>query len=188
MPSHNRHPLARLLTYTCIAALTAAITILTCRPDTAHPPEHIGTTSRIDTIINPTALPANILLPTTTTTTPPTSSAPTTTTAPADPPADIAGDDSTDSVHAAIARWFGDLYRQALAVANCESTLHPNARSGPNYGLFQINRVHADTWAQVTGTSFTSSWSDPNLNAQFARWLYDQQGWAPWACRWAAQH
>jgi hypothetical protein len=27
---------------------------------------------------------------------------------------------------------------------------------------------------------------DPNVNAAVARAIYDEQGWRPWACRWAA--
>lgn len=184
--AHPRH-LARLLAVVCVLALTAAIVIIGCQPDTAHPPECV-TASRPDVVINPTALPA---FPTTSmSTTSSTTTSATTTTTPAPPETNraptpaVAGD---DEVLAAIARWFPDLYDQAVGVANCESTMHADARAGPNYGLFQINRVHVDQWADVTGTSFASSWSDPNLNAQFARWLYDEQGWGPWACRWAAR-
>jgi hypothetical protein len=89
-------------------------------------------------------------------------------------------------VHAAIAAHFGDLYDQAIAVANCESSLDADARSPGNYGLFQINRVHADQWLEVIGQRFDDTWHDPDHNAEFARWLYDREGWRPWSCRWAA--
>lgn len=88
----------------------------------------------------------------------------------------------------AIAAHFADLYDSAVGVARCESTLNPAAVSagGGNWGLFQINRVHRDSFEAVTGRP----WSDvlnADANAQFARWLYDSSGgWGPWACKWAA--
>lgn len=94
-----------------------------------------------------------------------------------------------DDVLAAIGRHFdGDLYGQAVRVASCESTLHPDSVSagGGNWGLFQINTTHEAAFKDVTGHPWTDV-LDANLNAEFARWLYDQSGgWGPWACRWAA--
>jgi hypothetical protein len=106
---------------------------------------------------------------TTTTTAAPTT---TTTTAPADP------------VEAALQRWFGDVYAKASDVVWCESRRDPNAVSpgGGNHGLFQINNVHRSSFEQVTGVAFEDGVYDPDLNSRFARWLYDQQGWEPWAC------
>jgi hypothetical protein len=88
----------------------------------------------------------------------------------------------------AITQAFGPISDQAMRVADCESSLNPDAVSsgGGNYGLFQINTVHSGTFEQVTGHSW-SEVRDPYLNAQFAAWLYNQSGgWGPWACRWAA--
>jgi len=69
-------------------------------------------------------------------------------------------------------------------VAWCESRLDPNAVSagGGNHGLFQINNVHRESFARVTGVRFEDGRYDADLNSRFARWLYDQQGWSPWAC------
>ena len=63
----------------------------------------------------------------------------------------------------------------------------PNAVSsgGGNWGLFQINTVHRDEFESVTGHPW-SDVLDPYLNSNYAKWLYDQSGWQPWACRWAA--
>jgi hypothetical protein len=83
---------------------------------------------------------------------------------------------------------FGPLAGQATRVANCESGLNPAAvsRGGGNYGLFQINTVHAGQFQAVTGQPW-SAVTDPYANANFAAWLYNQSGgWGPWACRWAA--
>jgi hypothetical protein len=90
----------------------------------------------------------------------------------------------------AITWWFGDIgiTDQATNVAQCESTLNPDAVSsgGGNWGLFQINTVHSSNFEAVTGHSW-SEVLDPFLNAWYARYLYDSSGgWGPWACRWAA--
>jgi hypothetical protein len=90
----------------------------------------------------------------------------------------------TDPVQAAIQRWFPDIEERARAIAWCESTHNPRAVSpgGANHGLFQINDVHRPDFAPVTGTSWADGRYDPEENAQFARWLYNRQGWEPWAC------
>lgn len=113
--------------------------------------------------------------PTTTTTAAPT----TTTTAPPPPPPP-----PSSSAEAAIRHWFGDVYDKAYDVAMCESGMDPGAVSagGGNHGLFQINNVHRESFADVTGVAFEDGVYDADLNSQFARWLYDQQGWSPWAC------
>lgn len=106
---------------------------------------------------------------------------------PAPDPAPIEPAGSSSDVVQLIHDVFGALGDQATNVAHCESTLHPDARNGPNYGLFQINRVHAGQWADVIGRAFTDSWMDADANTRFARWLYDESGgWGPWSCRWAA--
>jgi hypothetical protein len=88
----------------------------------------------------------------------------------------------------AITQAFGPISDQAMRVADCESSLDPSAVSpgGGNYGLFQINSVHRDSFEQVTGRPW-SDVLDAYANSQFAAWLYNQSGgWGPWACRWAA--
>lgn len=87
----------------------------------------------------------------------------------------------------AITSAFGPVSDQAMRVAQCESGLDPNAVSsgGGNYGLFQINYVHRSSFEAVTGLPW-SSVLDPYANATYAKYLYDQSGWGPWACSWAA--
>jgi hypothetical protein len=88
----------------------------------------------------------------------------------------------------AITQSFGPISDQAMRVAQCESSLDPNAVSsgGGNWGLFQINTVHQGSFESVTGHSW-SEVLDPYLNAQFAAWLYNQSGsWSAWGCSWAA--
>jgi len=82
-----------------------------------------------------------------------------------------------------IAQVFGPTTSEATTVAHCESRLDPNARSagGGNHGLFQVNSVHRASFEQVTGQSWAAVYH-PYYNAVFAKWLYDQQGWEPWAC------
>lgn len=86
-----------------------------------------------------------------------------------------------------ISAVFTENAQSAISVADCESSLDPSAVSpgGGNHGLFQINTVHRDDFEAVTG----QPWSmvlDPYWNTVYARHLYDDQGWRPWSCRWAA--
>ena len=97
--------------------------------------------------------------------------------------------DTVSPAQDAINQNFGPIADQASRVANCESGMDPNAVSsgGGNYGLFQINRVHASDFEAVTGQPFHDGALDPYANSQYAKYLYDQSGgWGPWACRWAA--
>lgn len=78
--------------------------------------------------------------------------------------------------------------QQAINVAACESGRDMQGRldgswatNGNNYGLFQINSIHANKWPD-----FWDHWMDPTRNAQFAYDIWLAQGWWPWDCRWAA--
>nr|MDQ3294003.1 transglycosylase SLT domain-containing protein [Actinomycetota bacterium] len=88
------------------------------------------------------------------------------------------------SVEEAVQAWFADVDAQAREVARCESGLNPGAVSsgGRNHGLFQINDVHRSAFTSVTGQPWSSVYS-AYYNAQYARYLYDDAGWQPWACR-----
>lgn len=87
----------------------------------------------------------------------------------------------------AIRQNFPEASSKAIAVAQCESGLNPEAVSagGRNIGLFQINSVHQPMvqrmgyqWDQMT---------DPYVNSKVARRLYDNAGgWGPWSCRHAS--
>jgi hypothetical protein len=92
-------------------------------------------------------------------------------------------DPATDAKNT-IAGIFGDQAGEAVAIANCESHLDPAAVSsgGGNFGLFQINSVHKEAFTEVTGQPWTAVY-DAYWNAVFAKHLYDQQGWGPWACK-----
>jgi hypothetical protein len=97
--------------------------------------------------------------------------------------------DTPSAAQDAITQAFGPIADQAMNVAQCESNMDPNAvsRGGGNYGLFQINTVHADEFQSVTGQPYYNGALDPYANANYAKYLYDQSGgWGPWACRWAA--
>lgn len=96
--------------------------------------------------------------------------------------------DSPSAAQDAINQAFGPLAGEAMGVAQCESSLDPNAVSpgGGNWGLFQINTVHRSSFEAVTGHPW-SAVLDPYLNSNFAAWLYNESGgWGPWACKWAA--
>jgi hypothetical protein len=72
---------------------------------------------------------------------------------------------------------------KAVAVARCESGLNPGAVSagGIYWGLFQLGTHHRAAFEAVTG----KPWSmvlEADANSLYARWLYDQSGWAPWSC------
>lgn len=86
------------------------------------------------------------------------------------------------SLEAIIQRHFGSAAPAAIRIAECESSMNPNARSATNdHGLFQINIVHRDQFEAVTGAPWSSVY-DPELNTIYARHLYAQQGWGPWTC------
>ena len=123
-------------------------------------------------------------LSTTTTTAPPTTLPPTTAPPTTAPPAVAAAPAPSGSALEAIAAWFPDVYDQAVHVASCESSMNPGAVSagGGNHGLFQLNNVHAGSFAAVTGQAWDARYN-AYYNAQFARYLFDQSGWSPWACR-----
>lgn len=73
-------------------------------------------------------------------------------------------------------------YNKAVQVATCESDLNPAAVSpgGGNFGLFQINKVHAPELAKM-GYSW-SQITNPTVNAKLARQIYDESGWKAWSC------
>ena len=65
---------------------------------------------------------------------------------------------------------------KAIMVARCESTMNPNAYAAGNYGLMQINRIHAPRFADGDPTLFY----DPAFNIEVAHQLYMERGWQPW--------
>jgi hypothetical protein len=74
---------------------------------------------------------------------------------------------------------------EAIAVASCESGRDMNglldgnwATNGNNFGLFQINSVHASKWPD-----FYDNWMDPTRNIQFAFEIWSDSGWYPWHCQ-----
>jgi hypothetical protein len=68
---------------------------------------------------------------------------------------------------------------EALRVMWCESGGRAWAVGrGSNYGLFQINQVHASRFA-----NFWNAWMDPVSNVQWAYSIWARQGWRPWGCR-----
>lgn len=102
---------------------------------------------------------------------------------PAPAPAPTPVNAAPGSVQDIIARNFGGQTSKAIAVARCESGLNPGAMSpgGGNHGLFQINNVHSGTFQSVTGAPWSARY-DAETNTRFAKWLYNQSGWGPWAC------
>ena len=116
-----------------------------------------------------------------TTTVPP---APTTTTTTA--PRPVTPPPAPGTVQAVITEVFGAHGNAAIGVARCESGLNPGAisRGGGNWGLFQINKVHAKRVANMG-----YAWEDlldARVNAIVAKSIFDESGWRPWACRHAA--
>ena len=91
------------------------------------------------------------------------------------------------AVEATINEVFGAHGGAAIGVARCESRLNPAAisRGGGNWGLFQINKIHAQRVARMG-----YAWEDlldARVNSLVAKSIFDEQGWGPWACRWAAR-
>lgn len=95
----------------------------------------------------------------------------------------------TGGVEGAITHYFGGpntrLGAEARRIARCESKMNPNAKSPTNdHGLFQINKPsHYSNFGRVTGSPFYNGVYDPYENAEYARDLYNRQGWGPWTCR-----
>jgi hypothetical protein len=68
---------------------------------------------------------------------------------------------------------------QALKVMWCESGGRPGAVGRDvNYGLFQLNQVHARRIAD-----FWNGWMDPAKNVQWAFEIWSRRGWQPWGCK-----
>jgi soluble lytic murein transglycosylase-like protein len=68
---------------------------------------------------------------------------------------------------------------EALSVLLCESRGDPAAYRHGNYGLFQINAIHA--WR--TGGDLAALF-DPETNVRVAFDVWrDNAGWRPWACK-----
>lgn len=71
----------------------------------------------------------------------------------------------------------------AIAIAECESGLKPNAYNSTNKngttdgGLWQINSVHDQTLNSLG----LDKWN-PEDATKFARKLYEKNGWSDWVC------
>jgi hypothetical protein len=82
-----------------------------------------------------------------------------------------------------IIQAFPEEPRIALAIAKCESGLNPKAYNPSNNdgstdgGLWQINSVHDKTLNQLGLDKF-----DPHDATEYARRLYEQNGWRDWVC------
>lgn len=198
------HRLPVLLRATCVAAVLAAVAVTVPR-DTLHPspPHRVSVTADVAafTYAGPSTdraaelrhaaeQDANVRAWIAAHTPPP----------PPPPPAShghrteiidavtVTSHEGPSDVLAAIAAHFPPpLYSQAVAVARCESTLNPTAIGGPNYGLFQIARVHTQDFEAFTGLSWSEAILQADANAAYARKLYDGEGWSPWACAHAAR-
>lgn len=75
-------------------------------------------------------------------------------------------------------------FNNAQNVAMGESSfnpgvIHPNSNGSKDYGLFQINDIHAPVIKKVFGYSMDDL-LDPEKNIKVASWLFRQQGWRPW--------
>lgn len=88
------------------------------------------------------------------------------------------------TIQSIVERHFGAAAGQAMRIAECESSLNPAAVSvTDDHGLFQINAPsHRGQFERVTGRPWSAVY-DAEANTIYAKWLYDQQGWSPWACR-----
>ena len=64
---------------------------------------------------------------------------------------------------------------KAYRVMLCESSGNPYAYAAGNYGLLQINAVHA---RRVGGDP--TAFYDPAVNIEIAHQLWQERGWQPW--------
>lgn len=72
----------------------------------------------------------------------------------------------------------GNECTQAKRIMWCESSGRANAYSQNNYGLMQINGIHA---REFTSTGDPTEFYDPEFNIQVAYVLYQRRGWQPWS-------
>jgi len=79
--------------------------------------------------------------------------------------------------------------KTAIAVANCESGLNPkaynpnNSNGSTDGGLWQINSVHDKRLDELGLDKF-----NPEDATEFARMLYEKNGWNDWVCYWHPDH
>jgi membrane-bound lytic murein transglycosylase MltF len=83
-----------------------------------------------------------------------------------------------DRIKREIREVFVEIPELAIAIANCESRLKPDARNPvtPDTGIFQINNVHKKDWEAQGYTDMT----DPEQNIAYAHSLYKRDGLSPW--------
>jgi hypothetical protein len=111
--------------------------------------------------------------------TPPPTPRPTPPPTPRPTPAPTPGTYSRSQVESQIrAAWQGD-DDKAVAVADCESGLNPQASSpsGVNLGLWQMTR---STWQAYGGPGDDPRNSSPYVQTQVAWRLFSARGWSPW--------
>ena len=86
---------------------------------------------------------------------------------------------------AAVARFFPMVQEQAMSIALCESGARQfdwygdvirNQQGSSAVGMFQIMASLHEQHARLMGIDIYTV----SGNAQMARFLYDQSGWAPW--------
>lgn len=67
--------------------------------------------------------------------------------------------------------------QKALQIMFCESSNRAWIIANGNYGLFQINRIHAP---RLTVNNDPNEFLDPTINVHAAYTLYTERGWQPW--------
>lgn len=92
-------------------------------------------------------------------------------------------------VRAKIKQYFGDKAAEAEKVFTCESGLNNmvvntrNTNGSVDRGVPQINSIHAKRFKEMYGIDYNIGAHDIDLSLQYAKFLYDHQGWTPWVCR-----
>lgn len=77
----------------------------------------------------------------------------------------------------------------AEKIMTCESNMNPqtinerNKDGSTDRGAWQLNSVHAQRFQKMYGIKWEIGAHDPDLSTQYAKYLYDNQGWGPWVCR-----
>lgn len=76
----------------------------------------------------------------------------------------------------------------AEKVSTCEANMNPltindkNTNGSVDRGAWQINSVHATRFAKMYGIDWKVGAHDIQLSTEYAKYLYDHQGWQPWVC------
>ena len=82
-----------------------------------------------------------------------------------------------------------DEWNNAIKISTCESNMNPavigpkNKNATIDRGAWQINSVHSERFAKMYGIDWEIGSHDPDLSTKYSKFLYDNNKWNSWVCR-----